>query len=222
MDTNPTVSIPRNRRIRNVASVGALLLVTGLVLGACGSDDSDDAGSAATSTTLAVPADVTTTVAPGSSVATGSGEGRSSGGGESGTGGQTGGGESSGGESSGGGESGGGQSGGGQSGGGQTAPAPTITSFTTPEDIDCHNGNFQTFTASWTTTNAVRVTISIDGPGVYNEYAANGEADLPFNCSTPHSFLLTAYGSDGQTATSSVTLAPRNAQPESGGDTEDV
>ena len=109
---------------------------------------------------------------------------------------------------------GGGQSaGGGQSGGGQSAaPAPVIDSFETPESIDCHNDNFQMFTATWTTTNATKVTISIDGPGVYKTYGADGEASLPFNCNSPHTFLLTAYGADGKTATRSVTLQPRNVQ----------
>lgn len=93
-------------------------------------------------------------------------------------------------------------------------PAPRIDSFTTPEDIDCHNGPVQHFTASWTTTGAERVTISIDGPGIYAEYAPDGETSLPFNCSTPHSFLLTAYGPDGQTTAREVTLHPRNVQPD--------
>jgi hypothetical protein len=93
-----------------------------------------------------------------------------------------------------------------------TAPKPVITSFTTPENIDCHNGNFQTFSASWTTTNATKTTISIDGPGVYKTYGPNDSDSLPFNCSTPHTFLLTAYGQDGSTTTKSITLMPRNVQ----------
>ena len=103
--------------------------------------------------------------------------------------------------------------GGGQSGGGQSgAPAPVINSFDTPDSIDCHNDNSPMFTATWSTTNATKVTISIDGGGVYNTYAANGEASLPFNCSSSHTFLLTAFGEDGKTATRSVTLQPRNVQ----------
>ncbi len=93
-----------------------------------------------------------------------------------------------------------------------SGPAPVITTFVTPDNIDCHNGNSQTFSASWTTTNAVKVTISIDGPGVYKTYAANGSDSLPFNCSSSHSFLLTAYGQDGRTATKTITLQPRNVQ----------
>ena len=92
------------------------------------------------------------------------------------------------------------------------APAPVITSFTTPENIDCHNGNSQTFTASWTTTNATKVTISIDGPGVYKTYPANGSDSLPYNCSSAHTFKLTAYGQDGKTVSKTITLQPRNVQ----------
>ena len=103
--------------------------------------------------------------------------------------------------------------GGSQSGGGNTSPAPTITSFTTPGDIDCHNGDFQMFTASWSTANATKVTISIDGPGVYKTYGPSGSDSLPFNCSSSHTFLLTAYGADGRTVTQSITLQPRNVQP---------
>jgi hypothetical protein len=35
---------------------------------------------------------------------------------------------------------------------------------------------------------AVKTTISIDGPGVYKTYAANASDSLPFNCSSSHSF----------------------------------
>ena len=113
------------------------------------------------------------------------------------------------------GSTGSGSSGGGQSNTGTTAPsgpAPTINSFVTPDNIDCHNGNSQNFSASWTTTNAVKTTISIDGSGVYKTYGANGSDSLPFNCSSAHTFLLTAYGQDGRTATKSITLQPRNVQ----------
>lgn len=115
----------------------------------------------------------------------------------------------------------GGQSGGTATGGGTatnnhpSAPAPVINTFVTRDNIDCHNGNFQNFSASWTTTHAVKTTISIDGAGIYNTYAANADTSLPFNCSSPHTFLLTAYGSDGKTVSRSITLQPRNVQPPS-------
>jgi hypothetical protein len=101
-----------------------------------------------------------------------------------------------------------------------TAPAPVITSFTTPESIDCHNGDFQTFSASWTTTNATKTMISIDGPGGYKTYGPNASDSLPFNCSSAHTFLLTATGHDGTTVTRSITLQPRNVQTPDAGDDE--
>jgi hypothetical protein len=81
-------------------------------------------------------------------------------------------------------------------------------SFTTPDDIDCHNGNQQNFSASWQTTNAVRVSISGGG----SNYPPSGDTSLPFDCSSAHTFTLTAYGSGNQTATRSITLQPRNVQ----------
>ena len=92
-------------------------------------------------------------------------------------------------------------------------PLPVITSFWTPDSIDCHNGMNQTFSTNWTTTGATKVTISIDGPGIYKTYPANGSESLSFQCTSSHSFLLTAYGQNGKTATKMVTLQPRNVQP---------
>jgi len=99
-----------------------------------------------------------------------------------------------------------------------SGPAPVIYSFTTPDNIDCHNGNFQNFSASWTTQNAVKTTISIDGPGLYKTYGPNDNDSLPFNCSSSHSFTLTAFGADGRTVTKSITLQPRNVQSQGNSD----
>lgn len=98
----------------------------------------------------------------------------------------------------------------GNSGGGKAAAAPSIKSFSTPENIDCHNGNLQHFSAKWSTANAEKVTISIDGSGIYDTYGPNGETSLPFNCSSSHTFLLKAYSSDAKSVSKSVTLKPRN------------
>ena len=92
------------------------------------------------------------------------------------------------------------------------APAPVITSFNTPENINCHNGNFQMFSASWSTTNAVKTTISIDGAGVYKTYGPNASDSLPFTCTSAHSFKLTAIGHDGKQVSKTITLQPRNVQ----------
>ena len=101
-----------------------------------------------------------------------------------------------------------------------SAPAPTITSFVTPENIDCHNNDNPMFSASWTTTNAVKTTIAIDGPGLYKTYGPNGSDSLPFNCSSPHTFKLTAFGQDGKTVSKTITLQPRNVRPPATPDTD--
>lgn len=183
------------RRIRTAITAGAIGLLACGSLGACGAS-TPGAKTQRSTTTLAakssttVPAKVTTTVQP---------QNTTSGGGS--TGGNTGGNT-------------GNSSGGGNTGGGTTTPgtAPKVTGFTTPENIDCHNGNSQMFTMKWTTENTSKVTISIDGPGIYDTYGSNDEVSLPFNCSSSHTFLLTAYGTDGSTITKQITLEPRNVQ----------
>ena len=137
---------------------------------------------------------------------------RRSGSGSNGSNGNAGNSGNSGGGQSSGGATGNGNGNGNGNGGATTGTPPTIYSFTTPDNIDCHNGNLQNFTASWTTQNATKVTISIDGPGIYNTYGPNDSTSLPFNCSSSHTFLLTAYGAGGKTATKSITLQPRNVQ----------
>jgi hypothetical protein len=53
-------------------------------------------------------------------------------------------------------------------------------------------------TVSWNFTNTSRVTISIDGPGIYDTYAPMGTTQLPYACSQPsHSYLFTATGPGG-------------------------
>ncbi len=94
-----------------------------------------------------------------------------------------------------------------------SSPVPVITSFVTPDSIDCHNGMAQMFTASWSVANATKVTISIDGPGIYKTYAATDSDSFPFGCQSSHTYLLTAYGADGKTATKTITLQPRNVPP---------
>jgi hypothetical protein len=184
--TNDRTSSNGRRGRKGLLGAAALALVLSGAGAACGSS-SDDASTSGTGDAISA-----TTVAASDTSAPASG------------------GSSSGGSSSGGSSSNGGSAGGG--GGGSSAPAPVINSFATPESIDCHNGMFQEFTASWSTTNATRVTISIDGPGIYAEYGPSGETSLPFNCNSSHTFLLTAYNQDGTKATKQITLQPRNVQ----------
>lgn len=182
-ETTTSTSNRTNRRLGRIVAACSLAVVLGGVAVGC----SDDTKDAVSTDTLAggLSATTSTTVADAGS---------------------TSGGSSSGGSSS------GGSSSGGSSSGGSSTSKPVIDSFTTPESIDCHNGNLQNFTAKWSTTNATKVTISIDGPGVYDTYGPSGEASLPFNCSSSHTFLLTAYSADGSTTTQQVTLQPRNVQ----------
>ena len=110
----------------------------------------------------------------------------------------------------------GGASGGGQSGGGPSGSTPVIVSFTGTGDgtVDCHNGNQQTFSDHWQTTDAVRVAITGGGSNL----PPSGDGSLPFSCLTaPHTYTLTAYGSGGRTATKSITLTAVNVQQQSGG-----
>lgn len=106
-----------------------------------------------------------------------------------------------------------------QSSEGDSGTRPSITSFSTPENIDCHNGNFQNFSASWHTKNATKTTLSIDG-GLYDTYGKSADVSLPFNCSSPHKFVLTAIDSAGHKASKSITLHPRNVQTDNGDDDE--
>jgi hypothetical protein len=191
MSSTRTSTPNRTRRTRTAAAA-ALAVLLGVSIAAC-SDGGSDKAKAKDDTTTTTAASSTTVAPAGNN-----------------TGGQSGNGNTN-----------AGNSGGGNSGGGQSSPNPVINSFSTPENIDCHNGNLQNFTASWSTTNATKVTISIDGPGVYDTYAANGSTSLPFNCSSSHSFLLTAYGANGHTVTRSITLQPRNVQTQGSGDDQD-
>ncbi len=191
-------------RITRSTAIALVALVTAAGLGACGSSVDDKATSRTKTTTTVAPS---TTSAPTTSV-----EGIA----QEGTGSQT---DPGAGNQHSTGNAGKASNPGntGYTGGGSGTPAggtaPKILEFTTPDDINCHNGNFQQFTARWRTEGATKVTISIDGPGEYDTYGPNGEADLPFSCSTPHTFLLTAYAANGQTATKLVTLQPRDVVP---------
>jgi hypothetical protein len=100
-------------------------------------------------------------------------------------------------------------------------PAPVITSFNTNGTVDCHNGNQQTFSFDWTTTNATSVSVTMDGAPIQT-VGPNGNGSLPFNCSSAHTYTLTAHGQNGQTASKSQTLQPRNVQKPPTNDDDDA
>jgi hypothetical protein len=74
------------------------------------------------------------------------------------------------------------------------ATAPEIILFTGEDTVDCVMGSVA---LTWETTRATGVTISIDGPGVYDSYPPNGSAAVPFACGdAEHTYLLRTVGGD--------------------------
>jgi hypothetical protein len=91
-----------------------------------------------------------------------------------------------------------------------TIPKPKILTFDHPATVSCANPANQVpyIPLSWTTQGAVKVTISIDGPGIYKSYAgAAGNDTVPFSCPGPHTYLITAYSATNQATTQQVVIA---------------
>ena len=65
----------------------------------------------------------------------------------------------------------------------------------------------------WSIARATGVTISIDGPGIYDSFAGEtGSADVPFACGEPkHTYTLSTTGGDGAAASQTVTV--KRAKP---------
>jgi hypothetical protein len=87
---------------------------------------------------------------------------------------------------------------------------PRIRAFTAPDSVPCGAPSYDGYIiVTWDIRNATGVTISIDGPGVYQEYEGRtGREELPFPCSGPHTYLLTTVGGVGPPATKEVTVVP--------------
>jgi len=87
---------------------------------------------------------------------------------------------------------------------------PAFTSISAPAAPDCPTPDSDAAVSfSWTATHTNKVTLSIDGPGVYRTYAgASGSETVTFPCSTAHTYLFTAHGSNGSVTTRSFTIAP--------------
>jgi hypothetical protein len=83
-----------------------------------------------------------------------------------------------------------------------------IDSFAHPNKVDCTDPQHQatTIPLSWKASNATRVTLSIDGPGVYKTYGPTAGDSVPFSCPGPHTYLLTAYGADGRSVDQTATI----------------
>ena len=86
--------------------------------------------------------------------------------------------------------------------------AVAIDSFSHGNEVDCSEAAHQatTISMSWAAANATKVTLSIDGPGVYKAYDATGSDSVPFSCPGPHTYLLTAYGADGRSVSQTATI----------------
>ncbi|WP_285559600.1 hypothetical protein [Actinoplanes regularis] len=91
-----------------------------------------------------------------------------------------------------------------------TAPAgPSIAYFRVATKPSCPSGTDQVryegqpVVLEWKATGADKTTLSVDGPGIYDEYGATGSATLNFPCSgdpgsfQTHTYTLKAIGPDG-------------------------
>jgi hypothetical protein len=94
-----------------------------------------------------------------------------------------------------------------------TAPAgPVIVSFRIATKPSCPSGTDQVqyqgqpVVLKWKVTGADKTTLSVDGPGIYNEYATEDAATLSFPCNgepgtyQTHTYTLRAIGPDGTTS----------------------
>lgn len=95
-----------------------------------------------------------------------------------------------------------------------TTPQPTAPVFTTlsvPSTVHCPAPDTQDATATftWSAPGATHVTLSIDGPGLYRSYSGpSGTETVNFPCSTAHTYLFIAHGSDGSVTSTSFTVTP--------------
>ncbi|MFC6018929.1 hypothetical protein ACFP2T_22315 [Plantactinospora solaniradicis] len=122
--------------------------------------------------------------------------------------------ESSASPAGGGGQSGSGHTGGGKTGGGGNSEGtkdpkpsgPTIVSFRISQKPKCAQGtNINPIPGvpiilEWKVTGTDKVTLSVDGPGVYDSYPAHGSATIDFPCAGPpgdtvtHTYQLRTVG----------------------------
>ena len=92
-----------------------------------------------------------------------------------------------------------------------TLSGPTIVSFTGPgSPIQCYARD-TSVELRWETRNATRVTLSINGGGVFASYANGKRSQLePLTCDgTNQTYTLTARGANGTSITKSLTLTER-------------
>ena len=88
-------------------------------------------------------------------------------------------------------------------------PAPRITSFKGPESVDCSDPSYDGFiTLTWTIEDADSADLSIDGSGLYQNYAGGQRSErLPFSCGNgQHTYTLTTVGGEGRAASKTLTI----------------
>jgi hypothetical protein len=101
---------------------------------------------------------------------------------------------------------------------GPATPAPTpadappiIRFFTGPASVNCSDPNFPgTIHLSWRVGNADGATLSIDGPGVYQQYPGVLRDDnVPFACDgNSHTYILVTYGGIEPPAEKDLVIGP--------------
>jgi hypothetical protein len=96
-----------------------------------------------------------------------------------------------------------------------TAPTTlAITSFKTSASVincttNAPNPVQPVITLTWTTLNATKVDLSIDGPGIYDSYGPQGSVQVNVPCDgQKHTYTITAHSAQGQkiSATLEVTV----------------
>jgi hypothetical protein len=61
---------------------------------------------------------------------------------------------------------------------------------------------------SWSTENATRTTMTIDGAAQPGSFGQSATQDLPFACDgSSHTYLLTAFGAGDRTVTDTKTIS---------------
>ena len=91
--------------------------------------------------------------------------------------------------------------------------SPAIIEWVVPKQEDCTGETGGSIHVSWRVARADGVSVSIDGPGLYDSYAGKtGEIDLPFGCSDvvlEHTYTLRTIGGTGPAATLTRTVKTR-------------
>ncbi|MEV0717214.1 hypothetical protein [Asanoa sp. NPDC050611] len=105
-------------------------------------------------------------------------------------------------------------SGGNDGGGGEQRKDPWISYFRVKQTPRCPSGqwpNGREVVVEWKVTGTDKVTLSVDGPGVYKSYGASGSETLSFPCgdwgpgeTAKHTYLLSTVGG-GPVATKEIT-----------------